>query len=133
MVEPNEKRKFYFVTDIDFGESYSILPKIPLNRKFEENDDVPRICVAPTVYGCLAAIENIEIGGCYRVYECESSDYCRPSEDDVEDVEFTDEHWILSSTVIKLNCLIKVIEREFIKIKNNTDIHIAFKYKEIER
>ena len=93
--------KLYHISRQDLGESVILTPKIPKHKAFGENNSLPRICCAPSVYNCLisieaaADIENNAINLYVYSTEANSSMVYYPEPDEVPDVFYTNEVWLL--------------------------------------
>lgn len=98
---------YYFVTQSEkFGNSMILEPRIPISIDVDlnENNTIPRICVAPSIKQCLDAIQpniyklnNINIYICKINEEDENLVY-HPTVKEVPDVLDTEEVWLLKPT-----------------------------------
>ena len=118
--------KLYFVSE---KKNFTRLsPRIPKNERVElqiENDNIPRVCFAPSIEQCLQAID-VEKGKEYYVYVPKGNLFkydifkCTPKE--VPDSNLTDEYW----------CLDPIEIQKLYKIKIGKEIETnSFKYASI--
>lgn len=93
-----------FHVSIDRGEkTWRAFPRIPVRRHKSgaEDSTTARICVAPTVYQCLLAIDgisslkysSIRLAESWLIYTTNASAYS--AEGLVPDFSRTEEHWII--------------------------------------
>lgn len=128
----NIKHKhFYHISLQNLGKKKKFHPKIPLNRyegafvkhpyalkDIVEDDTIPRICVAPEIDLCISAITlpNMSEKG-IRGYVYVADKPLAVSEDLpkllVPDAYETQEHWILSPTVMKRIGIVQLFERDY--------------------
>lgn len=118
--------KLYFVSEKKNFTKLS--PRIPKNERVElqiENDNIPRVCFAPSIEQCLQAID-VEKGKEYYVYVPKGNLFkydifkCTPKE--VPDSNLTDEYW----------CLDPIEIQKLYKIKIGKEIETnSFKYASI--
>ena len=104
--------KIYFVSE---KKNFTKLePRIPQNNLTEEdieNNNIPRVCFAPSIAQCLQAI-RVEKGKEYYVYVPKGNLFkhkiykCTPKE--VPDSHITDEYWCLDPIEIQVLYKIKV-------------------------
>lgn len=73
--------------------------------------ETPRICVAPTLAGCLSAIKWMDVWSDEKppihVYQAVTDEAPTPCSDAVPDRSVTDEHWYLQPTLF---VLVNIIE-----------------------
>lgn len=96
---------FYFVSREKMNGEI-IYPRVPKNRMSEEDDTTKRICASLSIYGCLNAL-GFEIGERLYVHTFESEDYMQPTWEQVGDVGFTGELWVMEKVTL---CQFAVIE-----------------------
>lgn len=105
------------VTPTDLGQSYlyhisenvkltSMIPNISRRTAIKEDRRIPRISVAPTLFGCIGGHaatlyqwenpdDKLWKGG-WRIYGLPFQMALAPNKKLVSDVEVTDEHWLVS-------------------------------------
>lgn len=87
---PKQKRYWYFVTGINFGDKTMLSPRNP-SSACDGEPVLRRICMAPTAAHCLSAIGLYEHNAhVYRTTRRVSASKCW----DVPDDEITKEHWL---------------------------------------
>jgi len=104
--------KLYFVSE---KKSFTKLsPRIPKNERVDlqiENDNIPRVCFAPSIEQCLQAI-NAEKGKEYYVYVPKGNlfkhDIFKCTLKEVPDSNLTDEYWCLDPIEIQVLYKIKI-------------------------
>ena len=89
-----------------------LIPRIPENILIDENQEEPRICLAPTVEDCLTAIGSKRLEIVFERYNNNLSGIpilikefanldpkwlIKPTTEDVPDSEITNEHWYLET------------------------------------
>lgn len=116
--------KFFFISDKLFPDSYTseghtLYPRIPIDRSYNEDDETERICVAPSIFGCLTAIPNVSIKEKLHVYELWSSDFYQPGKDQVSDAELTGEVWIMKPVRIFYKCSILIQKNHIVSVYQN--------------
>lgn len=91
------------------GKTMRLSPQIPVTRASLENDVQPRICVCPSIYGCILAAEidwQTEKTQKFFLYKAiidtNKVDVYQPIEEDVPDVFATGEFWLLDETEFAL-------------------------------
>lgn len=107
----------YHISRKYLGDGVVLTPQIPTHRNTSECALTKRICVAPTIYQCLLAIDGIEDlkyssippEGWFVYHTKEIGVPAR----DVFDVDKTQEHWLLESTYFKFT------EKVFLDDKNS--------------
>lgn len=113
--EPNMRdRLFYHISLKDLGESVLMTPRVPDTHMNGEDKLIPRICVCPTIYGCVKAIyipQLCENGGGLRLNNGEylplylyatyakNDNIMVPTPSLVPDVENTGEVWLTKEHV----------------------------------
>lgn len=102
--------QYYFLSDKYLQ---TITPRVPdnrLTRRGYEDNKTERICVAPSIEQCLFSIGiyNKEIKRFY-VYRPSKSDYIHhvPTEEEVPDINITDELWLLEPVNLTLMGIIE--------------------------
>ena len=109
--------RFYFCTTSNkFGESMILTPRIPESLEIDREDNkTKRICVSNSIIGCLSAIgQNLYIDQEVKVYYCDIYDMKyihQPTVEEVADVEYTGEYWLLSETKFNLLKKVKITKR----------------------
>lgn len=102
-----QKPFLYFVTDKYLGEDPILQPRVPEFTSMMEDSRTKRICVAPTIYQCLIAIEAstklIEEKVNYKRYRVYRAIYDeetvrQPTADEVSDAYSTGELWFIQPT-----------------------------------
>ena len=104
--DKNKKLTLYHLSkDKNLGE---LIPRIP-KSEYEEQE-TPRVCFSNSVQGALIGInEDKDITGEeFYVYTIETDNYYQPTEDEVADVNITDEVWILEPITPTLHSKIRV-------------------------
>lgn len=104
--------KLYFVSE---KKSFTKLsPRIPKNERVDlqiENDNIPRVCFAPSIEQCLQAIDT-EKGKEYYVYVPKGNlfkhDIFKCTLKEVPDSNLTDEYWCLDPIEIQVLYKIKI-------------------------
>lgn len=93
-----DARYWYFITQVDMGETMSLNPRCPLN-KCDEEPRLPRICVAPTAAHCMTAISLYAYAGGGKVHVYRTRRKVQAIKPwDVYDSHITKEHWLTSKT-----------------------------------
>lgn len=86
------------ISNTDHGQEITFLPK----TYSADSITIPRICVAPTLAGCLSAIKWIDIWSDDHkpifIYQADTQELPTPCNEDVPDRSITNEHWYLSPT-----------------------------------
>lgn len=134
--------KFMYIDDNTDVVIKKFIPRIPdaLSRTTGENNTIPRVCVSPTLDGCLSAApwqDYVEDFACeekpLRVYEFET-DKERIIPNDVlykkgwvDDANFTSEYWILNE--IKPTKIYDIILEE---VWYDIIAVIPYRYKDVE-
>jgi len=91
-----KKGVFYHISPEDLGAEVEFTPRRPV-RALPEEPDTPRICVSPSIAGCLVAgVSDPSDWSEFFVYSTEAD--AIPAEG-VFDSVVTEEHWILEPTV----------------------------------
>lgn len=78
-----------------------VYPRIPTYRMEGEDQLIPRICVSPSILGCLSAVDQLEVGDAVYIYTCESNNIFQPSCQQVADQHLTGEVWITEAVKIE--------------------------------
>ena len=94
-------RTWLHVSEVDLGQQFLFVPRIPETRAECEDDQTPRICVSDSIKRCSMAIygETRPLRPkTYFVYELRAN-VVKPTDWQVPDQYRTNEHWILSPTV----------------------------------
>ena len=101
-----EKLKLYHLSDKQLNEP--LIPRIP--KSDYEDQETPRVCFSKSIQGSLIGInEDKDITGkTFYVYSLTTDDYYEPTENEVADVDITDEVWILHECEPKFEYKIKV-------------------------
>lgn len=47
---------FYHISSLDHGQSFKFQPRVPKSSVISKEGNIPRVCVAPTVYYCLCSL-----------------------------------------------------------------------------
>jgi hypothetical protein len=88
----------FFLTNRFSASNITLHPRVPHSAADDEDKKTERICVAPTLLGCLKAIMlRPQI---YSIYQCYVPDphWSKPTAAQVPDALLTDEHWVTTST-----------------------------------
>lgn len=118
--------KYYFASRKDF-DGKELFPKIPKNKMKHEDNKTLRICVSQSINGCLTAIGGFRIGEFVYIHECESENVIQPTIEQVEDVCFTGEQWILEPVVMKRIMKIAIIGMLDATVHNMSNVLYGFK------
>lgn len=100
--------RFYFVSKECFHNE-TLRPRIPKTIAKNENNKTPRICVSPSISGCLSAT-----AGRYKpedelyVHVCETDKFYQPDLNEVPDCIYTGEVWIQHPINMTLHSCIKI-------------------------
>jgi len=97
----------------------NLYPRIPRNAYQDECGNIiedvatKRICMSPTIMGCIRAIYDTYGDGNYAVYEANvsDSDVLMPDERLVPDVAITRETWVLKDVCAQLAFYISVSKK----------------------
>lgn len=118
---------YYHITQKDFGYKVKFKPRIPVNAS-EDEPNIPRTCVAPTVEGCFAALGNVILPGIIYVYKVQGNPVVFNPKG-VPDFKITGEKWLQEIVLFKKVDTIKesdisddiwdVIERTCVGRKND--------------
>ena len=91
-----------------------LYPRVPSNFMTQhgaEDSKTKRVCVCPSVKGCLSALsknlKNTKLF-VYSVKNIQDLKIKRPSKEEVPDSGITEETWILDTTFVKLEYMIQV-------------------------
>ncbi len=87
--------KLYHLSAHPLGESIILRPRIPRDCAPFEDRRIPRICVAPTIRGCLLALQGCyyNTGQWWRYILAEDEQAAEPHR--VPDARLTGEMWLL--------------------------------------
>lgn len=119
--------KYYFASKENF-DGQVIKPKVPLHKYECEDSETERICVSQSINGCLTALSSrFGIGEIVYIHQCESDNIIQPTVEQVIDVCFTGEQWILEPVVMKLYIKIVIIGFMDAAAGNTNNIVFAFK------
>ena len=96
--------KMYHVSTTPHGRRVKFEPK---TYEHVESIEIPHVCVAPSVAGCLSAIKWFDVWDPdsikdIYIYEALKPDEAIPCNNQVPDRHITDEHWFMSSAEFKL-------------------------------
>ena len=100
---------YYFISKHNF-DSDILEPRIPINRLEDEDDKIKRVCVSKSIVGCLSAIAPPE-NEILIVHTCDSINVIQPTVEQVPDVMFTGEEWILEPVNMNYLMTIKTIKK----------------------
>ena len=99
-----------------------------MHKYKSEDTGTKRICVSQSINGCLTAIgSRFDLGDKVFIHECESDNAVQPTEEQVCDVGFTGEQWILDPVVMKLFIKVIIIGTLNSTIKGICNILYAFR------
>lgn len=119
--------KYYFASKQDF-DNQILKPRIPIHKYKSEDEKTNRICVSQSINGCLTAIgSRFSIGEIVYVHQCESNNVIQPTTDQVVDVCFTGEQWILEPVVMHLFMKIVIIGLIDATVNELSNVLYAFK------
>lgn len=123
------KIRLYFVSEKNFDNKI-LMPRIPKTISSHEDEKVKRICVSPSLYGALSAIDHDFNTNTMYIHICESNDIYQPTLKQVGDSGVTGELWLLKPTKMRLEykCHIDKYTIE----KYHTFYHIYNKNKNID-
>lgn len=107
--------RFFHVSDNRNLDSSYIYPRVPESKMNNENETIPRICVSPSINGCLTATSRYKVGEVLYVYECKSKKFIQPDEDEVMDAPLTGECWVTEPVKMKFFTKIKI--KQIVKSK----------------
>lgn len=103
--------KLYHISREDLGDIVTLNPKIPINRCSRENNTIPRVCCAASIYDCLISSEasaNVTEKDPLNLFvyctEVDASDIYIPVEEDVPDAFYTNEIWLMDSYTFIKEC-----------------------------
>jgi len=93
-----EERTWYHISTTDFGPEVKFLPREPTSS-CQGEPDTPRICVSPSLAGCLVAgVVGFSFPNTIYVYTTHAPAVPATG---VFDAEVTEEHWILQPAIFK--------------------------------
>jgi len=121
---------YYFASKNNFDRE-TLTPRIPTNRMKCEDDIIQRICVSQSINGCLTAVGLFNIGDIIYIHKCNSNNVIQPSIEQVGDVCFTGEQWILEP--VKMELFITVIIIGMIDVAINNIDNIMYSFKLVEK
>ena len=107
---------FYHVSKDPHISETVVYPRIPTYRMEGEDQEIPRICVSPSILGCLSAVDQLEVNDVVYIYTCESTDFCQPSGQQVADQHLTGEMWITEAVKIEYYQQITIKEKIIRKV-----------------
>lgn len=92
-------RFYYHVTNQDFGKEVVLIPRKYGDNRSDEEPQLPRICVAPTIEGCLISLglNCIDVDKQLNIYRTKYKvETMKPY--DVCDAYITGERWVVDPT-----------------------------------
>lgn len=105
---------FYHISSIDHGESFKFKPRIPRSSLISKEGNIPRICVAPSVYYCLCSIAGcspLDFSDIVLEFKSKDGAIVSPSVYTTEEIPFippnasdfkkNNERWFLKPTIMK--------------------------------
>lgn len=108
----DKKGYWYHITEKNWSSTILLKPIQFGDNWGSDEDGPPRICVAPTIEQCFAAVPYSEYKNSdYKVYKTKHPEIATPGE--VDDFQMTNEHWILVPTTF-----IKILTIPIIDMKN---------------
>ena len=117
---------YYFASKKNFDNEI-MKPRIPTNRMKCEDEIIQRICVSQSINGCLTAVGLFNIGDTVYIHKCKSDNAIQPSIEQVGDVCFTGEQWILEPVEMELFTKVVIIGMIDATINNIDNIMYSFK------
>ena len=115
----------YFVTQKEMRDKVVLKPRLPLSAE-EKEGFVPRICVSTSILGALSSIgRNLYLNCDTYVYfsDVPCSDIVQPSEENIDDIAYTGELWLLKETEFILYKTIRLISKNSFSIDNDIEIN----------
>lgn len=103
----------------------SIAPRIPC-KSYAEDQAIPRVCVAPTVWQCVCSIPK---DGTLYIYKIDTESVTTPV-GGIADIELTDEKWITDEDVQLHNGRLEMLKIGFIKIDKQLKVNLQINYRE---
>lgn len=100
-----------------------IYPRVPNFRMVSEEFNTARVCTSMSIIGCLCAMQKLEVGEIIYMYSCEAEYYIQPTEEQVADVAYTGEVWLIEATKIEYYAEL-VIESVQMMIVDNFEVPI---------
>lgn len=97
-LQEQEERTWYHISRKDFGPEVKFLPRTPITA-CQGEPDTPRICVSPSLAGCLVA-GVIGFICDKHIYIYATHAHAVPAYE-VFDADVTEEHWILKPAIFK--------------------------------
>lgn len=99
---------FYFVSKKCFHNEI-LHPRIPETIARQENYWTERICVSPSINGCLSATAGrYNVDDELYVHTCEADEFYQPILEEVPDCIYTGEFWIQHPVKMKFHSWIKI-------------------------
>lgn len=105
------KMRLYFVTDRFKSSFLQLKPRVPSSLMEGEDNKVPRICVCPSLLGCLTAIGSLSTGQVLQVYKTNSGEYYQPTDSQVPDSYLTGELWLLKEHSFYLDSILTITDK----------------------
>lgn len=99
-----------------------IYPRLPKYRLKTEELKIPRICTSPSILGCLCALPRLLEGEKIFIYSCEAKKYFQPTEEQVADVVYTGEIWLLEATKLEYYAEISIV-KAYSSVVDNCEIN----------
>lgn len=122
----------YFVTQKNMGSEVTLIPRIP-KSSLKDEGDIPRICVSTSILGALSSIgRNICFGCSTFVYSCDANfdEIIQPN--NVHDVDYTGELWILSPKKFTLWKTLELEKVHSFTVDDTNEIEISqFEFREL--
>lgn len=115
------RKMFYFVSEKDL-DGVTLIPRVPDNRLIRqgyEDGKTKRVCASINVSGALAGLSKPLEGKTLYVHTFTSDKYRKPTEDEVPDVNISNEYWILEPVTL--------IKRYKVYVPSAIDIPIRYK------
>lgn len=107
---------YYFVSDKNFDMEI-LFPRIPENKAKPEDKVTPRICVSKSIIGCIESTGIFRKHETLYVHSCYSNNVYSPTQEQVDDVMFSGEEWIVEPVRMKLRWILDITK---------TNIHSNF-------
>lgn len=133
----------YHISREYLGDYVYLTPSIPQCRNEKEDEHNERVCVAPTVEGCILGMYGsdtmqescermMEDDACYQnwfLYKCSDDYVYKPTKKQVPDVLVTDEYWVMDERGFKYVGEVFVTENDKILVtKHGKNVKVANKY-----
>lgn len=115
-------------------EGETISPRVPISRMVMEDNEIPRICLSQSVYGCLSAIGNFEVGDILFLHECYVSQLSviQPTREQVGDAFLFGEIWSTAPTLMHLVDIINITGLVESKVFGMDNVQYIFDKVEME-